>query len=359
MTDTPTPRSLGYRFPAEWERQAGTWFSWPRPEGISFPDKYDPIPANLARIFEQIAFRQTVHINVLDASWEKKVSDQLRSLGLDLSNFRFHHIPTNECWCRDHGPAFLVHDNLAPAVVDWGFNAWGGKYPPWDSDDSVPTRIAERLGLRFFEPMGPGGKPVVMEGGAIDVSGEGTLLTTTDCLLNPNRNPGLSRAQIEGYLKDYYGQTNICWLEGGIEGDDTDGHIDDLARFVNQRTIVVGVEDDADDVNHGVTHSAFEQAKSLRDASGNPFEVVALPMPKAVLHEGERLPATYLNFLFINRALLVPTYGDPESETRMRGILQELCPEHEIIGVDCTDLIWGLGAIHCLSQQVPEAVWID
>lgn len=354
-----TPRELGYRFPAEWEAQSGTWFSWPRPEGISFPDRYDPIPPTLARIFNAIADRQAVHVNVPNAQVESRVSAQLQQSGCDPSRVTFHHIPTNECWCRDHGPAFVVRtdgDKQEAAVINWGFNAWGGKYPPWDDDDRVPARIAEKLGLAIFDPRGPDGVPIIMEGGAIDVNGAGTLLTTTDCLLNPNRNPGLSREQIERALIEYYGQRRVCWLDGGIAGDDTDGHVDDLARFVDERTIVVGVEMNPDDANHAPTIAAAEQARALRDADDRAFEVVEVPMPAPVLIEGERMPATYMNFLFINGALLVPTYRDPLSERRALGLLSELCPNHEVIGIDCSDLIWGLGAIHCLSQQVPASV---
>src|SRR5688500_10668270 len=278
-----TPLALGYRFPAEWERHSGTWFSWPRPEGISFPGKYHTVPENLARIMCEIQAREQVHINVPNENWAHLVRSQLKEHGCPTKNVFFHHIKTNESWCRDHGPAFVVRrrkmrtkkaTKAEGAIVDWGFNAWGGKYPPYDDDDAVPTRIAEEFKLPVFYPrhgsvVAAGGSPrassdprdrtnprdsargdngsrvpdcIVMEGGAVDFNGAGTVLTTTDCLLNKNRNPGLSQELIEQYLMDYYGQRHVCWLSGGIEGDDTDGHIDDLARFISPRKIVIGME---------------------------------------------------------------------------------------------------------------------
>lgn len=356
-----TPKQLGYRFPAEWERHTGTWFSWPRPEGISFPGKYHTVPENLARIFCEIARRETVHINVPNENYVYLVTSQLKQHGCSpaiLKNIKFHLIPTNENWCRDHGPAFLVHPKKGGAIVDWGFNAWGGKYPPFDADDAVPTRIAAELKLPVFYPThergGGVGNAVIMEGGAIDVNGAGTLLTTTDCLLNKNRNPNMSKEEIETALKDYYGQEHICWLTGGIEGDDTDGHVDDLARFISPRKIVFGVEPDPKDANYKVLKRVRKQLDTLRDQDGRPFEIIEIPMPGVIEHDGERLPATYVNFSFVNGALLVPTYGNKKNDRLALEILQQHLPKHEVIGIDCQELIWGLGAIHCLSQQMPK-----
>jgi agmatine deiminase len=350
-----TPAERGFSLPPEWARHAGTWFSWPRPEGISFPGKYRTVPENLARIFAEVAKRETVHVNVPNENYQEIVAGQLAEHACPLRNIRFHLIPTNENWCRDHGPAVLLDAKGRGAIVDWGFNAWGGKYPPYDADDAVPTRVAEVLGLPVFYP-GVGTKtgPVVMEGGAIDVNGAGTLLTTTDCLLNKNRNPGLSKAEIEGYLKAYYGQEHICWLTGGIEGDDTDGHVDDLARFISPTKIVVALEEDPKDANHRALRRARRQLEALRDQDGRPFEIVEIPMPAPVVFDGERLPATYVNFYFVNGACLVPTYGDRKNDKRALATLQAHLPRHEVVGIDCRELIWGLGAIHCLSQQIPR-----
>ncbi len=347
-----TPASLGYRFAAEWEPHAGTWFSWPRPEGISFPDKYHTIPANLAAIFREIAPRETVHINVPNDNYERIVREQLKAAGCPLRNIVFHYIKTNESWCRDHGPAFVVKNKRGGgrtmAIVDWGFNAWGGKYPPYDDDDAVPTRVAEELKLPIFYP------GIVMEGGAVDFNGAGTVLTTEQCLLNKNRNPSLSKRKIEQYLKDYYGQTHVCWLGDGIAGDDTDGHIDDLARFINPTTIVTAVEEDPRDENYKVLQENLKRLKKLKDQSGRPFEIVTIPMPGVVEHDNQRLPATYVNFYFVNGALLVPTYRHRKNDRQALKTLQKHLPKHKVIGIDCVELIWGLGAIHCLSQQMPR-----
>jgi agmatine deiminase len=341
------PASLGYTFPAEWAPHSGTWFSWPRPEGISFPDKYHTVPGNLARIFREIAPREKVHINVPNGNYERIVKEQLTACGCPLRNIFFHYIPTNESWCRDHGPAF-VKKGRSLGVVDWKFNAWGGKYPPYDDDDAVPTRVAEVLGLPVFYP------GIVMEGGAVDFNGAGTVLTTTDCLLNKNRNPKLGKAQIEKYLKAYYGQEKVCWLTGGIAGDDTDGHIDDLARFIGPRKIVIGMEADRADANYRVLRDARRQLELLADQNGRPFEIVEIPMPRPIVHDGQRLPATYVNFYFVNGALLVPTYRDRRNDWKAMAILQKHLPKYKMIGIDCVELIWGLGAIHCLSQQQPR-----
>jgi agmatine deiminase len=346
-----TPASLGYSFPAEWEKHAGTWFSWPRPEGISFPGKYHTVPENLARIMCEIQAREQVHINVPNENWEHIVRRDLKEHGCPAGNVFFHQIKTNESWCRDHGPAFVLKKKRgggqSAAIVDWGFNAWGGKYPPYDDDDAVPTRVAEELGLPVFYP------GIVMEGGAVDFNGAGTILTTESCLLNKNRNPKLSKKKIEQYLKDYYGQKHVAWLGDGIAGDDTDGHIDDLARFIDPTTVVIGIEDDPKDENYKVLREERRRLETLRDQDGRPFRVVELPMPGVVEHDGQRLPATYMNFYFINGALLVPTYRHKANDRKALEILQRHLPGRKVIGIDCVELIWGLGAIHCLTQQQP------
>ena len=347
-----TPASLGYVFPPEWHPHTGTWFSWPRPEGISFPDKYHTVPENLARIFREIAAREQVHVNVPNGNYERIVREQLKEHGCPLRNIFFHQIKTNESWCRDHGPAFVLKRKRggghSAAIVDWGFNAWGGKYPPYDDDDAVPTRVAEELKLPVSYPK------IVMEGGAVDFNGAGTVLTTESCLLNKNRNPGLSKKRIEQYLKDYYGQTHVCWLGEGIAGDDTDGHVDDLARFIDASTIVTAVEEDPKDENYKILKENRRRLDLLKDQSGRPFQIVEIPMPGVVEHDGQRLPATYVNFYFINGALLVPTFRNRRNDRKTLDILRKHLPKHEVVGIDCVELIWGLGAIHCLSQQQPK-----
>jgi agmatine deiminase len=346
-----SPAEHGFAFPPEWSRHSATWISWPRPEGISFPDRYHECVEDIAVVIRTIARHEPVHLNVPNDNYQRLVSDFLRARAVLLRRIVFHHIPTNECWTRDHGPAFVLRQRRGrtqAAIVDWGYNAWGGKYPPFDADDAVPTRIGERLGLPVFSP------GIVMEGGAVDFSGEGTVLTTTSCLLNRNRNPGLPKREIERYLLDYYGQQRVIWLGDGIAGDDTDGHIDDLARFLDARTIAIGIEQDSADPNFEVLRENRRLLAHARDAAARPFDIVELPMPRPVNHDGQRLPATYMNFYFVNRALLVPTFGQPARDRKALSILQQRLPGREVVGVNCTALIWGLGAIHCLTQQQPE-----
>lgn len=366
-----TPAQQGWIFPAEWERHSGTWFSWPRPEGISFPDKYHTVPANLAAIVREIAPRELVHINVPNGNWERIVGESLVENGVKRAwlgkRIRFHRIPTNEAWCRDHGPAFLVNRSRAKrgrvAIVDWGFNAWGGKYPPWDADDAVPTRVAEAMasGDASIEGRLEGlwlprhkGAPIVMEGGSVEFDGRGTVLTTEACLLHKNRNPHMKRREIERALCAWYGVERVLWLGEGIVGDDTDGHIDDLARFLDERTILTTVESDPRDANHELLADNLRRVKLLRDADGRPYDVVTVPMPGVVEHDGQRLPATYANFLFVNGAVLVPIYRHKKHDAEALATMQRFFGRsRKVIGIDCTELIWGLGAIHCLSQQQP------
>jgi agmatine deiminase len=348
---TGTPAEHGFVFPPEWHRHAATWISWPRPEGISFPDRYHESIEDVIRVIATIARYEPVHLNVPNGNYERIVRDVLAVRRVPLRRIRFHHVPTNENWTRDHGPAFVQRrrrGRVETAIVDWGFNAWGGKYPPYDADDAVPTRLAKELGLPVFAA------GIVMEGGAVDFNGAGTVLTTTSCLLNKNRNPGVSRAEIETYLKAYYGQTHVVWLGKGIEGDDTDGHIDDLARFVNERTIVIGIEDDPRDANYDVLREARARLARARDREGRPFDIVEIAMPRPVVYQKQRLPATYMNFYFVNGALLVPTFGQAARDRKALAALQRVVPDRKVVGVDCRALIWGLGAIHCLTQQQPR-----
>ncbi len=345
-----TPAEHGYSFPAEWVPHAATWVSWPRPEGISFPGFYHRSIRDVVRVIGAITAFEPVHLNVPNENYVRIVRKTLRDAGVPLARVVLHQIPTNECWTRDHGPAFVQRTRRGTtdtAIVDWGFNAWGGKYPPWDADDAVPTKVAAELSLPVFNA------DIVMEGGAVDVNGEGTILTTTSCLLNRNRNPQCSKNEIEGLLKAYYGQRHVIWLGEGIEGDDTDGHVDDLARFIDARTIVTAVETDPADANYKLLASNRRRLSRARDAEGRPFEIVELPMPRPVVFEGLRLPATYVNFYFVNGALLVPTFGDRERDTAALRILRGVVKKRKVVGVDCRALIWGLGAIHCLTQQQP------
>ena len=335
--------------PAEWEPHIGTWFTWPRPEGISFPDKYDTVPPVYAELIKHLAPVEEVHINVWHAEMEAWVRELLRKHGAPVRNVFFHHFPAYEPWCRDHGPIFLVRDQNGRhdrAIVDWGYNAWGGKYPPFDLDDAVPQHVAKLRNLPLFSP------EIVIEGGSIEVNGRGTVLTTEACLLNPNRNPHLSKTHIEQYLRDYLGVKKILWLGDGIVGDDTDGHIDDLTRFVNSTTVVTVVEHGPADENYAVLQENLRRLQTLRDQDENPLRVVELPMPGRIEHEGQRLPASYANFYIANEIVLLPTYRDANDKLAIE-ILQREFPDRRVIGVDSTELIWGLGSFHCISQQEP------
>ena len=342
-----TPRQLGYRFPAEWEPQRATWLSWPHKEE-SWPGRFEPIPGVFTEIVKILASFQHVNINVIDRTMHDDVMKRLTEAGVDPERFTLYPIPTDDAWCRDHGPAFVVKPGAEEplAVIDWGYNAWGGKYPPYDQDDAVPSKVAEYRRLPLFYP------GIVMEGGAIDVNGEGCLLTSTSCLLNPNRNPHLSQAQIEWYLREYYNVEKILWVDEGIAGDDTDGHIDDSARFVNPSTIVAVVEENREDENYLPLQKNLAQLKAMTDLAGNPFRIVELPMPRPFEFDGQRVPASYANFLIASGVVLVPTFRDPNDAVAL-AVLADVFPGRRVIGIDCYELVWGLGTIHCISQQEP------
>jgi len=344
LMTSQTPAALGYRMPAEWESHSATWLSWPRPEGISFPESFDRVLPALRAMVEALIESEKVCINVCDGAHETEAQSVLR--GLPMERITFYRIPTNEPWCRDHGPIFLTR-NRDPklAVVDWDYNAWGNKYPPFNHDEVVPTRVAEILNVPVFYPH------MILEGGSIDVNGADALLTTESCLLNKNRNPNLSRDQIEERLRDYLGVRDIFWLGEGIAGDDTDGHIDDLARFVSAQTVVAVVEEDRDDENYEPLQRNLTRLRQMKIGKDK-IEIVTLPMPKKIVREGVRLPASYANFYIANSCVLVPTFDD-SAEAVALSILRECFPTRRVVGINCRELIWGLGAFHCLTQQQP------
>lgn len=334
--------------PAEWARHRGTWLSWPHKEA-SWPDKFDQIPGIFAEMVRHLGQGEDVHLIVADHQMEQGVRAVLDGARVPTHRVSFHLHPTNDAWCRDHGPLFLqreVAGRREELILDWGYNAWGEKYPPFDLDDVVPTRIGTELGIPVVSP------GIILEGGSIEVNGEGTLITTEACLLNPNRNPHLNRGQIEGYLRDYLGVRKVLWLGDGIEGDDTDGHVDDLTRFVSRDTVVTVVEDDPGDVNYGLLMENLERLRRMSDQDGEPLRIVTLPMPRPVEHQGRRLPASYANFYIGNTVVLLPAYH-PERDEIARTTLQDLFPSRLVVPIDCTDLVWGLGALHCLTQQWP------
>jgi len=346
-SETKTPAQLGYRMPAEWEPHAATWLSWPRREGISFPGSFDRVLPSLRAMVEALVESENVCINVCNGAHEAEARQVLR--GLSTERITFHRIPTNEPWCRDHGPVFLTRKKEPRlAIVDWDYNAWGNKYPPFNLDEVVPTRVAKVVDAPVFYPR------MILEGGAIDVNGNGALLTTESCLLNPSRNSNLNRDEIEQRLRDYLGVREILWLGKGIEGDDTDGHIDDLARFVSGRTIVTVVEENCDDKNYEPLRENLARLRKMKigPPEAGKIDIVTLPMPNKILRENLRLPASYANFYIANSCVLLPTFADANDEIAL-SILQKLFPSRRVIGIDCRELIWGLGTFHCLTQQQP------
>jgi len=337
----PSPSSLGYRWPAEWELHAGTWLSWPQ-KLETWPGKFEPIPGVWSKLVRTLAEFEPVHIN----AGGEAVMAQARSLVGDVPNVTLHDIRTNDVWARDHGPMFLSGEELEPALVDWEYNAWGGKYPPFDLDNAVPQQVAKITGRKLFHP------GIILEGGAVDGDGDGTILTTEPCLLNPNRNPELSRADVERYLRDYACAKKILWLAGGIVGDDTDGHIDELARFVAPGKVVCAVENDPADENHEPLADNLRRLQTMTDAAGRPLEVIPIPMPGPLFFDDQRLPACYMNFYIANGVVIVPTFNDPADRIAVE-TLAALFPTRQIRGLDATDLVWGLGAFHCITQQQP------
>lgn len=343
-----TPRQLGFTFPAEFEKQRAMWLSWPHKEA-SWPGKINTIFPVYTQFIKLVAEGQKVCINVADEQMKQFALGHLQTAGCNLSNCGFYFHPTNDAWCRDHGPAFVINRTTKEkAIIDWGYNAWGDKYPPYNLDDVIPTLIGEKLKLPVFHP------GIVMEGGSVEFNGKGTLLTTTSCLLNKNRNPQLSQKQIEQYLADYYGVENILWLGDGIVGDDTDGHIDDLTRFINEDTVVTVIESNKADDNYEPLQDNLKQLLKMRLENGKQINIAELPMPHTIIYEDQRLPASYANFYIANQYVVVPTFRDDKNDQVALDILQQCFKHRKVVGLDSTDLIWGLGSFHCLSQQEPE-----
>jgi agmatine deiminase len=365
-----TPSQLGFRMPAEWEPHAATWIAWPHNRD-DWPGKFAPIPWVYVEIVRLLSRLEMVHIVVRSSHMRRRVSDRLDAAGVDLQRVRFFKAATDRVWLRDSAPTFVVRDN-EPATTDgdhtdptggiglieWKFNAWA-KYDNYHQDRRLPRRLSRWLELpRWVPRVEQGGRAVriVMEGGAIDVNGHGTVLTTEECLLGDvqARNPGLGRAELERVLADYLGARHVIWLGRGIDGDDTHGHVDDLARFVNAGTIVTVVEPRTDDANHEPLRENLGRLRAARDQDSQPLQVVELPMPRPVVFDGQRLPASYANFYIANGTVLVPTFNDPADRLALNTLAQ-VFPDREVVGVYCGDLVLGLGTLHCLSQQQPIA----
>jgi len=350
-----TPASLGYRMPAEWEPHAASWLAWPH-NHTDWPGKFQPIPWVYAEIVRNLAEVETVHLIVQNPVEERQARRVLGKAGADLERIAFHRWPTNRVWTRDYGPIFVKrsdHKTDPVAAVNFVFNAWA-KYPDWKLDNQIPARVAKLLGIPRFDAS-IDGRPFVLEGGSIDVNGRGTLLTTEECLLSETqqRNPGASRARIEQALHDYLGARHVIWLPRGIAGDDTHGHIDDIARFTSPGTVAAAVERNRHDPNHDPLANNLKQLHSTRDQDGRQLTVIELPMPRPLVFAGQRLPASYADFYIANRCVLVPVFNDPHDRVAL-DVVAEAFPEHSVVPIYCGDLIWGLGAIHCMTQQQPE-----
>jgi len=369
----PTPASLGLSLPPEWAPHASTWTSWPFDDAL-WVGHLAGVRTEFADLVATIARFEPVNLNVRDEETEEDAKVRIEEAAAKLhgaeaeavvANVTYHRLPLNDVWFRDNGPLFVKEraralagdgaPGTAPgsgdsrvALTDWGFNAWGEKYSPWSDDDRAPATLAARLGMRRFVA------PAIMEGGSLEVNGRGVCLTTRSCLLEPNRNPDLSAAEIELLLRDYLGIRQLVWLEEGLEGDHTDGHIDTIVRFTDDDTIVCSVEPRVADPNHATMARNLEQLRALRKADGTPYRVVELPLPVRRMElEGERLPPTYANFYVGNGFVVVPRYDDVNDEPALE-VLRPLFPERQVIGLSAASLITGGGAFHCVTQQQPD-----
>lgn len=349
-----TPSQLGFAMPAEWEQHHRVWLAWPHRRS-DWPRKFAAIPWVFSEMVRHISRDERVGIIVRDLKSRTSVSDILRRVGVDLTKIDFLIAPTNRGWTRDSGPIFVTRrgrtsDKLA--ILDFKFNAWA-KYPDWKHDNNLPYAISKRERIKRFKVRHKN-RPVVLEGGAIEVNGQGTILATEECLLSKQqeRNPGFSRKDYEQVFADWLGAPHTVWLGKGIVGDDTHGHIDDISRFVTSNTIVTAIEKDRRDDNYSLLRDNLKRLKRAKNSDGRPFEIVELPMPSPVTFEGKRLPASYANFLILNRSVIVPTFNDANDRLAL-GILSECFKGRTVIGIHAVDLVWGLGTLHCLSQQQP------
>ncbi|HTL09934.1 MAG TPA: agmatine deiminase family protein [Chitinophagaceae bacterium] len=342
-----TPKSLGYYFPGEFAPHTATWLSWPHKEA-SWPGKIHTIYPSYCKFIKELTKGERVCINVRDEAMKAFALAQLSAEGADISKISFFFHPTNDAWCRDHGPAFLINPAAEEkkVIVDWNYNAWGNKYPPYDLDDVIPTLIAKAYNIPVYHP------GIIMEGGSVEFNGKGTVMTSRACLLNKNRNPHLNQGQIEQYLQDYYGVDQVLWVDEGIVGDDTDGHIDDTVRFVNEDTVLTVIEDDKADDNYQLLQDNLAELTKMRLLNGRQLNIVTLPMPEELIYEDQRLPCSYANFYIANQSVIVPTFRSKRDDKALQ-IIQDCFPERTVVGIDSTDIIWGLGSFHCLSQQEP------
>lgn len=345
------PVSRPFRMPAEWEPHAATWLAWPHRRS-DWPGRFGPIPWVYTEIVRALSRHERVNLIVRGPKAQARAAAMLAGVGVDLAQVGFWSLPTDRGWVRDSGPIFVADDAGRREVLDWHFNAWA-KYPDWTRDDRLPAFAAARLGLPARQPRHRGWR-VVLEGGSIDVNGRGLMLTTEECLLSKTqeRNPPFDRADYEAVFAEYLGVRKVLWLNRGVVGDDTHGHVDDLARFVNPTTVVTVVEDDPADENYAPLQENLERLRGATDLGGGKLEVVPLPMPAVRVYEGMQIPASYANFYVANGVVIVPTFNDPADRVAL-GVLGDLFPGREVVGISCVDLVWGLGTLHCMTQQEP------
>jgi agmatine deiminase len=340
-------KTQGYTFPAEWSKHEATWLTWPHKDE-SFPGKVSSVYPSYMQFIKQIALAEKVRINVPNGSQIALIKSLMSQYGVNESNVELFTFQSNDVWCRDHGPAFITKPNAPDRkmIVSWEFNAWGDKYPS-QFDNQIPDQIAHHFRLKYVKP------GIIMEGGSVDFNGAGAVLTTTACLLNKNRNPHLSQSQIEKYLHDYYCVNQVLWLTDGIVGDDTDGHVDDITRFINEDTVITAIESNKNDANYLPLHENLNSLRNMRLLNGKQLNIIELPMPDPVYYEGTRLPASYANFYFANSAVIVPTFRCKNDDIALK-IISNAITDRPVVGIDSVEIIWGLGSFHCLSQQEPE-----
>ena len=345
------PAEAGFRMPAEWEMHEATWLAWPH-EITDWPGKFAPIPWVYGEIARHLSRTERVRILVEDAETEQKAKRVLRRAGTQLAAVEFFNYPTDRSWTRDFCPMFVKNSAGVRGILNWRFNGWA-KYPNWANDDSVTEKVARDLRLPVWTPEYQGTR-IVLEGGSIDVNGAGSILTTEECLLSDvqARNPGLTRQEMENIFAAYLGATHTLWLRNGIAGDDTHGHVDDLARFTDAWTIVIAEEADPTEANYAPLRENLALLKEMRDQDGQPFRVETLPMPDPLYFEGQRLPASYANFYVANHLVLAPTFNDAKDRIALNK-LAELFPARKVVGIAATDLVLGLGTLHCMTQQQP------
>lgn len=347
MNANPTPKSLGYYLPAEWEKHEAIWLAWPYDE-VSFPERVERVEDTFSQIIQSISSSERVELLVRDEEMKERVIDRLKEKKVDLSLVNFHLADYADVWFRDYGPSFICQrEKNQLAMVDWDYNAYGEKFPELLKDDNIPVFMNESLNLPYSKP------GIVLEGGSIEVNGLGTLMTSEQCLLNKNRNPHLKKEELERYLADYLGVHHFIWLKNGILEDHTDGHVDDFVRFINPTTIMYAWEKDETDGNYPILKENLEILKNSLDQDGRAWNLIELPMPKMIDEKEGRLPVSYINFYIGNTVVLVPIFNQ-KSDQKALEIIQESFPERKVVGIDASDLIYGGGTIHCISHEQPS-----